>query len=141
MNLLSIFLLFWQLPTIASPMCRPQPEALAPYSGNYSSHHYQLAQSWASVQQLKVSWMYQTRGREHFETMPLSLTAPCHPDPPSDVTALDLRTMPIWHYRVPHRGVFSLLRTGESREYSAGRQIFMARLTRMWLLSMRRRAA
>src|SRR5262245_35945733 len=73
------------------------------YSGNYASHHYsQLNQiDRTNVARLKVVWMYQVRGREHFETMPLVFDGVMYiTDPPSDVTALDLRTgRPIWHYR------------------------------------------
>jgi alcohol dehydrogenase (cytochrome c) len=105
MNLLSIFLLFWQLPYDRIAHADREPDNWLTYSGNYNSHHYsQLAQiNRANVQQLKVSWMYQTRGREHFETMPLVFDGVMYiTDPPSDVTALDLRTgRPIWHYRRP----------------------------------------
>ncbi len=73
------------------------------YSGNYASHHYSpLGQiTRANVGRLKPAWMYQIRGREHFETMPLVFDGVMYiTDPPSDVTALDLRTgRPIWHYR------------------------------------------
>jgi alcohol dehydrogenase (cytochrome c) len=73
------------------------------YSGNYASHHYsrldQINRS--NVSLLKVAWMYQVRGRQHFETTPLVFDGVMYiTDPPSDVTALDLRTgRPIWHYR------------------------------------------
>lgn len=73
------------------------------YSGNYQSHHYSaLAQiNRANVQRLKPAWMYQIRGREHFETMPLVFDGVMYiTEPPSDVTALDVRTgRPLWHYR------------------------------------------
>src|SRR5262245_5675163 len=73
------------------------------YSGNYASHHYsQLKQiDRTNVSRLKVAWMYQVRGRQHFETTPLVFGGVMYiTDPPSDVTALDLRTgRPIWHYR------------------------------------------
>ena len=73
------------------------------YSGNYQSHHYSaLAQiNRTNVQRLKLAWMYQIRGREHFETMPIVFDGVMYiTDPPSDVTALDVRTgRPLWHYR------------------------------------------
>jgi alcohol dehydrogenase (cytochrome c) len=73
------------------------------YSGDYAAHHYSpLSQiNRATVRSLKVAWMYQIRGRQHFETTPLVFDGVMYiSDPPSDVTALDLRTgRPIWHYR------------------------------------------
>ena len=73
------------------------------YSGGYASHHYSpLSQiDRTNIQRLKPAWIYQAQGREHFETMPLVFDGVMYiTDPPSDVTALDLRTgRPIWHYR------------------------------------------
>ncbi len=73
------------------------------YSGNYASHHYSSLNqiNRTNVARLKVAWMYQVRGRQHFETTPLVFDGVMYiTDPPSDVTALDLRTgRPIWHYR------------------------------------------
>jgi hypothetical protein len=50
-----------------------EPNNWLTYSGNYASHHYSpLNQiNRANVAQLKVAWMYQVRGRQHFETTPL----------------------------------------------------------------------
>ncbi len=80
-----------------------EPENWLTYSGNYSSHRYsQLKQiDRTNVSRLKVAWMYQIRGRQHFETTPLVFDGVMYiTDPPSDVTALDLRTgRPLWHYR------------------------------------------
>jgi len=73
------------------------------YSGNYSSHHYSpLAQiNRLNVVRLQPKWIYQVRGREHFEAMPIVFDGVMYiTDPPSDVTALDVRTgRPLWHYR------------------------------------------
>lgn len=73
------------------------------YSGNYFAHRYspldQINRS--NVSELKVAWMYQIGGRQHFESTPLVFDGIMYlTEPPSDVTALDLRTgRPIWHYR------------------------------------------
>jgi alcohol dehydrogenase (cytochrome c) len=103
MNFLPIFLLFWQLPYERILHSEREPDNWLTYSGNYAAHHYSsLAQiNRSNVPQLKVAWMYQARGREHFETMPLVFDGVMYiTDPPSDVTALDLRTgRPLWHYR------------------------------------------
>lgn len=73
------------------------------YSGNYQAHHYSALNqiNRSNVQRLKPAWIYQVRGRHHFETTPLVFDGVMYlSDPPSDVTALDLRTgRPIWHYR------------------------------------------
>jgi len=73
------------------------------YSGDYASHHYSAIDQIhrGNVSRLKVAWMYQIRGRQHFEATPLVFDGIMYlSDPPSDVTALDLRTgRPLWHYR------------------------------------------
>ncbi len=73
------------------------------YSGNYQAHHYSPLDliNRENAGRLKVQWMYQIRGRQHFETMPLVFDGVMYiTDPPSDVTALDVRTgRPLWHYR------------------------------------------
>jgi alcohol dehydrogenase (cytochrome c) len=80
-----------------------EPGSWLTYSGNYASHHYsRLAQiNRTNVARLKPAWMYQVRGRQHFEATPLVFDGVMYiTDPPSNVTALDLRTgRPIWHYR------------------------------------------
>ena len=80
-----------------------EPENWLTYSGNYASHHYSpLNQiNRTNVSRLKVAWMYQVRGLQHFETTPLVFDGVMYiTDPPSNVTALDLRTgRPIWNYR------------------------------------------
>ncbi|MBL8229178.1 MAG: PQQ-dependent dehydrogenase, methanol/ethanol family [Bryobacterales bacterium] len=73
------------------------------YNGNYASHHYsrldQINRS--NVSRLRMNWMYQIRSRQHFETTPLVFDGMMLlTEPPSDVTALDLRTgRPLWQYR------------------------------------------
>ena len=73
------------------------------YSGNYAGHRYSpLAQiTTANVARLKPAWLYQIRARHTFETSPLVADGIMYiTEPPSDVTALDLRTgRPIWSYR------------------------------------------
>ncbi len=80
-----------------------EPASWLTYSGDYQSHHYSALNqiNHSNVNRLKVAWMYQTRGRQHVETTPLVFDGVMYlTDPPSDVTALDLRTgRPIWHYR------------------------------------------
>jgi alcohol dehydrogenase (cytochrome c) len=80
-----------------------EPESWLTYSGNYAAHRYSRLKQIdrTNVAGLKVAWIYQIRGRQHFETTPLVFDGVMYiTDPPSDVTALDLRTgRPIWHYR------------------------------------------
>ncbi|MFN0120764.1 MAG: pyrroloquinoline quinone-dependent dehydrogenase [Blastocatellia bacterium] len=80
-----------------------EPASWLTYSGNYASHHYSALSkiNRDNVARLKVAWMYQVRGRQHFEATPLVIDGVMYiTDPPSDVTALDLRTgRPLWHYR------------------------------------------
>jgi len=82
-----------------------EPDNWLTYSGNYQAHHYSALDqiNTVNVNKLKVSWMYQIRGRQHFEATPLVFDGMMFlTDPPSDVTALDLRTgRPIWQYRRP----------------------------------------
>lgn len=80
-----------------------EPGSWLTYNGDYRSHHYssldQINRS--NVSKLKPAWMYQVKGRQHFEATPLVFDGMMIlTDPPSDVTALDLRTgRPLWHYR------------------------------------------
>jgi alcohol dehydrogenase (cytochrome c) len=94
---------FGQVPYERIRNAEREPNNWLTYSGNYASHHYSSLHqiNRANVAQLKVAWMYQVRGRQHFETTPLVFDGVMYiTDPPSDVTALDLRTgRPIWHYR------------------------------------------
>jgi len=80
-----------------------QPENWLTYSGDYQSQRYsKLNQiNRDNAAKLKVAWMYQMRGRTKVETSPLVFDGIMYvSEPPSDVTALDLRTgRPIWSYR------------------------------------------
>src|SRR5882724_3814140 len=73
------------------------------YSGSYQSQRYSALDqiNRSNVNRLKVTWMYQIRGRQHFEATPLVFDRVMYvSDPPSDVTALDLRTgRPLWRYQ------------------------------------------
>ncbi|MBI3207708.1 MAG: PQQ-dependent dehydrogenase, methanol/ethanol family [Candidatus Solibacter usitatus] len=79
------------------------PSEWLTYSGNYASHHYSALQqiNRTNVARLKTAWIYQVRGRHHLETTPLVFDGVMYiTDPPSDVTALDLKTgRPLWHFR------------------------------------------
>ena len=71
-----------------------------------------------NVQQLRPVWMHQVQGRHHFETTPLVFDGVMYiTEPPSDVTALDVKTgRPIWSYRRPlPRRRPRVLRSGQSR--------------------------
>jgi alcohol dehydrogenase (cytochrome c) len=80
-----------------------QPENWLTYSGDYQSHRYstldQITRS--NVDRLKVAWMYQIKTHHKVETSPLVFDGIMYiSEPPSDVTAIDLRTgRPIWRYR------------------------------------------
>ena len=54
----------------------------------------------SNIARLKVAWMYQIGTTHHFETMPLVFDGVMYiTEPPSDITALDLRTgRAIWKY-------------------------------------------
>ena len=80
-----------------------EPANWLTYSGNYQAHRYSALDqiNRSNVNRLKVKWMFQVRGRQHFETTPLVIDGIMYlTDPPIGVTALDLRTgRPIWHFR------------------------------------------
>jgi alcohol dehydrogenase (cytochrome c) len=73
------------------------------YAGGYQAHSYSALDQIHSgnISGLKIAWMYQTGLSHHFETEPLVFDGVMYiTEPPSDVTALDLRTgRPIWTYR------------------------------------------
>lgn len=73
------------------------------YSGGYQAHGYSPLEqiNTTNISGLKVAWMYQIGVPHHFETEPLVFDGVMYiTEPPSDVTALDLRTgRPIWTYR------------------------------------------
>lgn len=80
-----------------------EPGSWLAYSGTYESQRYStLSQiTRANVGRLKTTWTYQIRGRHKFEGTPLVIDGVMYiSEPPSDVTALDLRTgRPLWSYR------------------------------------------
>lgn len=82
-----------------------EPASWLTYSGDYASWHYSALNqiNRANVSRLRVAWMYQVRGTQHFEATPLVFDGVMYlTDPPSNVTALDIRTgRPLWHYRRP----------------------------------------
>ena len=73
------------------------------YSGDYQGHAYSALDQMntKTIGNLKIAWMYQTGRSHHFETTPLVIDGVMYiTEPPSDVTALDLRTgRPVWKYR------------------------------------------
>jgi alcohol dehydrogenase (cytochrome c) len=79
-----------------------QPGNWLTYSGSYDAQRYSTLDqiTRANVNRLKTAWIYQVRGHK-FETSPLVFDGIMYiSEPPSDVTALDLRTgRPIWSYR------------------------------------------
>lgn len=78
------------------------PENWLTYSGDYRSTRYSTLDqiTRTNVQHLKISWMYQIKALHKVETSPLVFDGIMYiSEPPSDVTALDLRTgRPIWTY-------------------------------------------
>jgi len=80
-----------------------QPENWLTYSGNYQAHRYSaLGQiNRENVGRLKTAWIYQVHAHHKLETSPLVFDGIMYiTEPPSDVTALDLRTgRRIWSYR------------------------------------------
>ena len=73
------------------------------YSGNYFSHRFSslMQITTANVARLKPAWVYQIEARHKFETTPLVVDGVMYiTEPPSDATALDVRTgRPLWKYR------------------------------------------
>jgi alcohol dehydrogenase (cytochrome c) len=80
-----------------------EPGSWLTYSGDYQGHAYSALDqiNTKTIGDLKVAWMYQTGRSQHFETTPLVVDGIMYiTEPPSDVTALDLRTgRPVWKYR------------------------------------------
>ncbi|HXA06259.1 MAG TPA: PQQ-binding-like beta-propeller repeat protein, partial [Bryobacteraceae bacterium] len=80
-----------------------QPGNWLTYSGSYQAQRYSTLDqiTRANVARLKLAWMYQVRAHDKLETSPLVFNGIMYiSEPPSDVTALDLRTgRPIWSYR------------------------------------------
>ena len=73
------------------------------YGGGYQEHNYSPLEqiNTTNISGLKLAWMYQIGVSHHFETEPLIFDGVMYiTEPPSDVTALDLKTgRPIWTYR------------------------------------------
>jgi alcohol dehydrogenase (cytochrome c) len=80
-----------------------EPESWLTYSGTYNAQRYSTLDQIRreNVSRLQPAWIYQIRARHKFETSPLVVDGVMYiTEPPSDVTALDLRTgRPIWSYR------------------------------------------
>jgi alcohol dehydrogenase (cytochrome c) len=79
-----------------------EPNSWLTYSGTYSSHRYsKLAEITAdNVSQLRVAWVYQVRRPGLVEATPLVADGVMYiTEPPSTVTALDLRSgRPLWSW-------------------------------------------
>lgn len=73
------------------------------YSGTFDAQRYsRLNQiNRTNVSRLEVAWMYQLRTSHKVETTPLVIDGIMYiTEPPSDVTALDLKTgRPVWRYQ------------------------------------------
>jgi len=73
------------------------------YSGNYAGHRYSpLSQiNETNVTRLRPAWSYQVNSLQRFETTPIVDNGVMYiSEPPSNVTAIDIRTgRPLWRYR------------------------------------------
>ena len=96
-------LLFGQVPYQRILNAASEPGTWLTYAGGYQAHSYSALDqiNAANISGLKVAWMYQIGVPHHFETEPLVFDGVMYiTEPPSDVTALDLKTgRPIWTYR------------------------------------------
>jgi alcohol dehydrogenase (cytochrome c) len=106
----SVSLLAAQVPYERIVHASSEPGNWLTYSGGYDGHGFSpLNQiNTGNVAGLKIAWLYQTGLAHHFETTPLVFDGIMYiSEPPSNVTALDLRTgRPIWTYhRVLPKGV------------------------------------
>ena len=101
--LLPLSLLSAQVPYQRIVNSVSEPGNWMTYSGNYQGHAFSPLKQidTHNVIDLRVAWMYQDGVAHHFETMPLVVDSVMYiSEPPSNVTALDLRTgRPIWTYR------------------------------------------
>jgi alcohol dehydrogenase (cytochrome c) len=94
-----------QVPAERITKASNEPESWLTYSGDYRSQRFsalnQIGRS--NVNRLKIIWMYQIKAHHKFETTPLVFDGIMYiTEPPSDVTAIDLRTgRPIWSFRRP----------------------------------------
>ena len=72
-----------------------QPQNWLTYSGNYQAHRYSALDqiNRDNVGRLRTAWIYQVHAHHKLETSPLVFNGIMYiTEPPSDVTALDLRT-------------------------------------------------
>ena len=80
-----------------------EPGSWLTYSGSYGAQRYSTLEQIDrdNVDQLQPAWIYQTRSTQKFEVSPLVADGVMYiSEPPSDATALDLRTgRPLWRYR------------------------------------------
>jgi len=101
--LTSAGLLAGQVPYQRLLNAKSEPGNWLTYSGGYEAHSYSALDqiNTSNISGLKLAWMYQIKVSHHFETEPLVFDGVMYiTEPPSDVTALDLRTgRPIWTYR------------------------------------------
>src|SRR5687768_5385341 len=80
-----------------------EPHNWLTYSGNYAAHRFSALDqiSEANVAKLKPVWSFQVNSLQKFETTPIVLDGVMYiSEPPSNVTALDVKTgRPLWRYR------------------------------------------
>ena len=93
---------FSQVPAERIAAAEKEPSNWLTYSGNYQSHRYSsLSQiTRENVGRLKPAWIYQVRRTGIVETSPIVADGVMYiTEPPSTVTALDVRTgRPLWTY-------------------------------------------
>ncbi len=96
-------LLFGQVPYKRILSADSEPGNWLSFAGGYQAHSYSALDriNTSNISGLRVAWMYQIKVSHHFETEPLVFDGVMYiTEPPSDVTALDLRSgRPIWTYR------------------------------------------
>src|SRR5579864_1512618 len=96
-------LVFAQMPYQRILSAESEPGNWLSFGGGYQAHSYSALDqiNTSNISTLKVAWMYQIKVSHHFETEPLVFDGVMYiTEPPSDVTALDIRTgRPIWSYR------------------------------------------
>ena len=80
-----------------------EPGSWLTYSGSYGAQRYSTLDQIDrdNVDRLQPAWIYQARSTQKFEVSPLVVDGVMYiTEPPSDATALDLRTgRPLWSYR------------------------------------------
>jgi alcohol dehydrogenase (cytochrome c) len=100
---IALFPLAAQVPYERILHASSEPGSWLTYSGGYDGIRYSTLDqiNRSNVAGLKIAWMYQMPTTHHVETSPLVIDGVMYiTEPPSDVTALDLRTgRPIWSYR------------------------------------------